>query len=153
MTHPAPTVLLACLSIALAACAPAPLDPQAAPATPSTPSASPAPRAPAPTEASGIPAAFLGEWNSDPADCGTSRNDSRLVIEPARIVWWESSGPVTGVQALGDDAIQVTAQLSGEGETWNATTRFTLRDRDTLVAAHAEGGELARVRCPTPSPP
>ena len=99
-----------------------------------------------------MPAAFVGEWNIDPADCGTSRNDSRLRIEPTRIAWWESSGPVTRVTVHADNDIEVRARLTGEGESWDSNTRFALQGRDTLVATDARGGTVTRERCPAPSP-
>ena len=138
----------------LAGCAPSAdraAQPDAAVRPPSPP---PEPAAPPAAEDSGeVPAAFLGEWNVDAADCGSARNDSRLVIEPRRIAWWESSGPVTAVTVHAADAIEVTTRLTGEGDTWDATTRFTLQDPDTLVATDASGGSLARQRCPPPPHP
>lgn len=140
------------LAPALVACTPSgepasTREPAAAPAAPNpTPTSPPAP-APAPTPVDTVPAAFLGEWNVEAADCGSSRNDSRLVIERDRIAWWESSGPVTAVTVHGPRDIAVTAELSGEGETWTSTTRFVLREDDSLATTDASGGTLVRHRC------
>lgn len=131
----------------LLACAPSSDPPAPAPAA--APAAAPASSPPAQAEPPAvIPAAFLGEWNMVREDCGTSRNDSRLVVEPGRIAWWESSGPVTGVRVRAKDDIEVTARLSGEGETWESATRFKLEGADTLVTTDAMGGSLTRKRCP-----
>ena len=138
-------------AVLLLACAPS-YDPPA-PAPAAAPAAAPASSPPAapPAEAEPpavIPAAFLGEWNMVREDCGTSRNDSRLVVEPGRIAWWESSGPVTAVRVRAEGDIEVTARLSGEGETWESATRFRLEEADTLVSTDASGGSLTRKRCP-----
>lgn len=150
-----PTLAMFAVAAVLAACTPAE-DPapttQPAPAA-KAPTAAPRTPAPAPGPASAtVPAAFLGEWNTEPADCGSSRNDSRLVIERDRIAWWESSGPVTAVTVHGPRDIAVTAEMSGEGETWTTTTRFVLREDETLAATDASGGTLVRVRCPAAGP-
>ena len=131
----------------LLACAPSSDPPAPAPAA--APAAAPASSPPAQAEPPAvIPAAFLGEWNMVREDCGSSRNDSRLVVEPSHIAWWESSGPVTGVRVRAKDDIEVTARLSGEGETWESATRFRLEEADTLVTTDASGGSLTRKRCP-----
>ena len=137
-------------AVLLLACAPSSDPPAPAPAAaPATaPAASPPAAPPAQEPPTVIPAPFLGEWNLVREDCGTSRNDSRLVIERERIAWWESSGPVTAVRVLPEDAIEVTARMSGEGETWESATRFKLEGADTLVTTDAAGGSLTRKRCP-----
>jgi hypothetical protein len=151
-SHPLPAAALACL---LAACAPTPDAPKAAPADAATPApvtaagdAGPAAAtAPATAATARIPAAFLGEWNRNPADCGSSRNDSRLIIEPDRVSYWESSGPVTAVTVDSPTAVEVTLRLAGEGEVWIRTQRFELQG-DTLTAIGYAGGQTVRQRCP-----
>lgn len=140
-------LLLSAGVLVLGACTPDPAVPPAEVAR----KTSPAPVSPAgPREATTVPAAFVGEWNIDPADCGTSRNDSRLRIEPTRIAWWESSGAVTRVTVHADNDIEVRARLTGEGESWDSNTRFALQGQDTLVATDATGGTVTRKRCPAP---
>lgn len=149
--------LLIPVVLMLAACSPAtePPAPTDVPTPSEPPVAPPAPAAPgvptpppAPTPVATLPADFLGEWNMTPADCGSSRNDSRLVIEPDRIAWWESSGPVTAVTVHGPGEIEVTTRMSGEGETWDASYRFRLDGQDSLVTTDATGGSMTRRRCP-----
>lgn len=142
--------LLLALPLALAACSESPQAPPAnesveratapEPAAPlPTPEASPSPAAGAAT----IPAAFRGEWNRKPADCGTGGNDSRLRIEAKRLRFYESSGDVLAVQGEGR-TITVRARYSGEGQTWEAARSFTLSaDGKTLSADGIE-----RTRCP-----
>lgn len=102
-----------------------------------SPSATPA------AETDMIPAAFRGEWNRVAADCGTSRNDSRLRIDAKRIRFHESSGDVLAVRGEGA-AIAVRARYSGEGETWEDERRFTLSADGKMLSADG----MDRVRCP-----
>lgn len=90
-----------------------------------------------------IPAAFRGEWNRVPADCGKGGNDSRLRIEGKRLRFYESSGDVLAVHGEGR-TITVRARYSGEGQTWEDARSFTLsQDGKTLSADGIE-----RTRCP-----
>lgn len=144
------SLALLLLAPALTACTPAPdnapAPPPAAQAPVPPPSAAAGARAA--VAATTVPSDFVGEWNMDLADCGTSRNDSRLVIEPSRIMWWESSGPVTRVAVHGPREITLTSELSGEGEAWTATTRFVLGEDGSLAATDvSSGGTLTRLRC------
>lgn len=95
-----------------------------------------------------IPAAFFGEWNMEPAACGTGLNDSRLVIEPARIRFYESVGEIERVAADGADRIAITARMSGEGETWRDSYRFRIDGPNRLVQEGPSGPPTVRQRCP-----
>ncbi|MBX3594437.1 hypothetical protein [Sphingomonas sp.] len=89
-----------------------------------------------------IPEAFRGEWNRVAADCGTDRNASRLRVEAGSLRFYESSGTVEDVAGKGR-TITVRARYSGEGQTEERTTRFSLsQDGKTL---RSEG--MDRVRC------
>lgn len=111
--------------------------------------ASPAPPRPAPPRPGDgrreqIPVNFRGEWNTALRDCGTGRNDSRLIVEPRAVRFYESRGEVTAVRREGPRAITVEARYRGEGETWNRATRMSLsRDGEALTI---DG--LTRQRCP-----
>ena len=91
-----------------------------------------------------IPAGYLGSWNLDKAACGTE-SEGRLTLEPRRITFYESAGPITAVLVEGN-VVTIKATLTGEGTTWEQTTRFTLS---------ADGAQLTdlstttlRFRCP-----
>jgi hypothetical protein len=104
----------------------------------------PAPPLPAPGRQEQIPANFRGEWNARLADCGTGRNDSRLIIDARTVRFYESRGEVTGVTRNGPRAITVDARYTGEGRTWNRSTTMRLSgDGDQLTIDGA-----ARQRCP-----
>lgn len=154
------TALTLPLLLGLAACA----DPATAPAqTPEQPAEAPAPTAeqPAPTPqpatpaspasepsaadgGSQIPARFQGRYASTAAACAQQGDESQLQLLAQRVVFHESSGSVTAVQTNGD-AIAITAQLTGEGETWERTSRFRLEEGDSALADVEHG--MRRVRC------
>ena len=91
-----------------------------------------------------IPMRFQGRFAADTAACDASGHASQLEIDADAIAFHESSGPVTGV-ASGPSDITITAELTGEGETREATYRFRLSD-DGDMLTDLEGG-MERVRC------
>ncbi|MEM9542584.1 MAG: hypothetical protein AAGA60_24215 [Cyanobacteria bacterium P01_E01_bin.42] len=100
----------------------------------------PAPTAAAPASnpvaqaQSEIPVQFQGEWNLSTEDCGVPGSDGRLQIEPNRINFYESSGNVQEAIVQGDLKMTVTAEYSGEGETFTRTHSFELSsDRSVLT--------------------
>jgi len=96
-----------------------------------------------------IPSQFHGEWNADPDACGTSFNDSRLRIEPDRLLFWESVGRVISVVERGSREATLTLSMSGEGQEWTQATRFWLSaDEDTLYMEVPGYKPFARFRCP-----
>lgn len=145
--------------------APAPAPPPAvvtaAPASAAAPAPAPAPvpvPAPAPAAAASaartpvlqeVPAAFRGEWNARLADCGTARNDSRLRINPRRMRFHESEGPVTRLEQPQPSDLLVTVRLSGEGQQRLSTRRLRLSaDGERLQDVTDGKGGLVRMRCP-----
>ncbi|KAK0361244.1 hypothetical protein LTR94_024117 [Friedmanniomyces endolithicus] len=81
-----------------------------------------------------VPERFRGEWNSNPADCGTPDNDSIVVIAADRIDFYESSGRVRGAFLDGANEVLVVVEISGEGETSTTAIRFSLSpDGDRLT--------------------
>ena len=98
---------------------------------------------------SAVPDRFVGEWNASLSDCGTDKNDSRLVIGKHHITYWESIGPVKAVVADGRYEIALILHLSGEGETWIATEHFKLsQDGKELTSVNLPGDGFVRRRCP-----
>ena len=113
-----------------------------APAPASAPALAPAP-------AGGrVPAAFQGEWNMNVAHCGTGVNDSRLVIESGRITFYESSGPIRQVTVHAPNEVSLTAELTGEGETFTQTHRYRLSEDESALTDLGDGAALTRQRCP-----
>ena len=96
-----------------------------------------------------VPAQFVGEWNSNVADCGTGNNDSALELRKDRITYYESEGPLRAIVVDGPYELALIAELSGEGETWMATAQFRLSpDESRLTSINIPGHEFIRYRCP-----
>lgn len=88
----------------------------------------------------GIPTPFIGVWDVAEGRCMPS-SDLRLEIEPQRITFYESVGSVTKVNPLGDDAVDVTLDMEGEGETWQNTLRLTLSDDGAILTPKDAGNQ------------
>lgn len=92
-----------------------------------------------------IPAAFQGEWHGDPAYCTDPNVPGRLVVQMNRLNWWETYGVVEAVTIRGDREIVVTAEGSGEGETFIGTWTFRLsEDGSALTDVDAD---VVKYRC------
>jgi len=96
-----------------------------------------------------VPDRFVGRWAGSPDSCGSDADDLTLRIAPHHITYWESDGPIKAVVARGDSEIALIAELSGEGETWLSTAKFTLsRDGSQLIDnTTVPGKELVRYKC------
>ncbi|MDH5821703.1 hypothetical protein QFW77_01665 [Luteimonas sp. RD2P54] len=99
-----------------------------------------------------VPDRFVGRWAGSPGACDAHIDDLILRIAHHRIAYWESEGPIEAVVVRGDE-IALISELSGEGETWLATAKFTLSaDGDRLIdRTSAPGRELVRHRCESAS--
>ena len=101
-----------------------------------------------------IPRRFWGEYNAKLADCGSDRNDSRLVIERKTIHFYESDAEVREIISIGSLSFVALADFTGEGERWNGMNQFSLSaDGKTLTMRIPRSKEIAqsdfvRRRCP-----
>ena len=91
-----------------------------------------------------VPTRYQGSFASDAAACDAPGDPTRLTIGSDTIRFHESSGPVTRV-ASGPSDVAITAELTGEGETREATYRFRLSDDGGTLTDLGSGME--RVRC------
>jgi hypothetical protein len=90
-----------------------------------------------------VPARYRGDWAADAAACERPGEVSRLHIDDDGIRFHESEGPIVSAEER-DGTLSITARLTGEGETREASYAFTLSpDRNTLTDA----GGYARRRC------
>ena len=113
--------------------------------TPAVPEPVPTPEpVPEPPTTDTVPAQFQGDYAADIAACTAPGHVTRLTITDSRIEFHESSGEITAVEANGND-IDITARLTGEGETREAASSFRLSD-DGLTLTDTVNG-LARQRC------
>lgn len=128
--------------------APAPEPAAATPATTSPdPAATPA-DIPAPPDAddptTGVPVRFQGDYAANAAACTTAGHVSHLSVTATRIEFHESSGGITSAEATGND-IEITARVTGEGETRDVGYSFALSDDGGTLTDTVNG--MARVRC------
>jgi hypothetical protein len=93
-----------------------------------------------------VPARFVGEWAIDAAACAGPGHESQLRIGADRIAFHESSGAIQSV-ASGDSDLTVVAQLTGEGETREATYRFRLSGDGNTLTDIGTGMGMVRRRC------
>ena len=157
MRHPNHRFLILALSATIAACSdPGPRagnqsaangDPATAPASDFEPVAEPTtmPAATEPEESADVvPVRFQGRYAADGAACDAAGHESRLQIDAGRIAFHESSGVVTSV-AGGGDEVTIQANVTGEGETREASWTFRLdAEGDTLTDVAAG---MSRQRC------
>jgi len=95
-----------------------------------------------------IPEPFRGEWNSNPADCGTPDNDSMMVIAADRIDFYESSGRVRGAFLDGADEVLIVVEVSGEEETSTTALRLSVSADGSRLTEYSESAEpFVRRRC------
>ncbi len=93
-----------------------------------------------------VPDRFQGEWNFNLDFCGSSPpSEGRLVIGADRIQFYESAGPVRNVVTHGNSDLELTIELSGEGETWLSDNYFRLSD-DRKSLTTITNGNLGYVR-------
>lgn len=97
----------------------------------------------APEDDAEVPERYRGDWAADAAACERPGEVSRLHIDDDGIRFHESEGPIVSAEER-DGTLAITARLTGEGETREASYAFTLSpDGNTLTDA----GGYARQRC------
>lgn len=95
-----------------------------------------------------VPSRFLGEWNSNPKDCGTGLNDSRLRISKDRVRFYESGGPIRAVVTEGEFGLALITELSGEGKRWLTYHHFRLSADHSYMTDVTNDSKFVRYRCP-----
>lgn len=116
-----------------------PLPGTAPPADAATPSPAP------PQTRPGVPPRFQGTYALDGNACAQPGDESHLVVSADRIQFHESGGPIEQVH-VERDTVHITAQLTGEGETRQATYAFALSSDGSQLRDVDHG--MVRVRCP-----
>ncbi len=96
-----------------------------------------------------VPDRFTGQWAGSPDSCGSDTDDMILRIAPDHIAYWESDGPIKAVVVRGDNEIALISEVSGEGETWLSTAKFTLSQdgRQLIDNTSVPGKEFVRHKC------
>lgn len=96
-----------------------------------------------------IPAQFWGTWGLDLESCSSRGSDGKFVISADRIEFYESIGSVRSVVTHGNSDLELTMELSGEGETWISNFYFRLSDdRKSLTSSTNGNRRFVFYRCP-----
>jgi hypothetical protein len=93
-----------------------------------------------------IPEEFRGRWNLNQGRCASDTGDARLEVGARQVRYYESEGPVLAVRRLDQRTIQLTVQLSGEGETERRQLTFQL-SQDGQRLTDRMDPPFTRVRC------
>lgn len=111
------------------------------------PASMPVPTPPSEAPSTTIPERFVGRWDSDATACTSGGSDMALRVEPGALRFHESIATPTAVVADNDDAVRVTADYEGEGQTWTAERTLRLDGPDALFVGDDAGEGVNRVRC------
>jgi len=96
-----------------------------------------------------IPKKFHGVFDNSEAGCSFRYSDGRLTIYKDSIVFYESAGEVTGdVVREGDNRIQVSLNMQGEGDTWTDYSSYELSEDGQKLTIKTEDYEFEKIRCP-----
>jgi hypothetical protein len=98
-----------------------------------------------PVAAGPIPAAFVGEWNVGLQHCGTGLDESRVRVEPQRVLFHESEAVAKRVTVHDPRSITIEGPFQGEGESWEGRLRMDLSASGQALTI----GDLTRRRCPS----
>ena len=79
-----------------------------------------------------IPTSFRGIWDIAGGTCNPA-SDLRMDIRDGEIEFYESMGKVTSIEVENPDTIVVSLAMSGEGETWDVTSRYVLSDGGAVL--------------------
>jgi hypothetical protein len=107
-----------------------------------TPPVTPPEAEPMPTTT--VPGKFQGAYAADAEACDADGHESHLMIGASSIEFHESSGTITAVESSGND-LEVTVELTGEGETRSQTYMFMLSQDGKMLTDNGSG--MTRVRC------
>lgn len=109
------------------------------------------PPKPAPTDAVAatdvLPSRFHGTYDESEQACG-GPSEYRLTVSARELRFHESVGTVREVARDGPDAVGVTADYQGEGESWRSVRRLRLGDGGSRLTVSGDGTSMTRVRCP-----
>lgn len=96
-----------------------------------------------------IPEPFRGKWDFNLESCSSRGSEGRLIISAGRVEFYESIGSVRSVVTHGNSDLELTMELSGEGETWISNYYFRLSDDQKSLTDLTNGNPgFVRYRCP-----
>lgn len=98
-----------------------------------------------------IPDGFRGTWAGSHDKCGVP-SEGRLTVYADRIGFYESRGRVLAVKVISEREVEVSLELSGEGQVWRRTVRYRLsEDGRSMTDVTEPKYQTVRVRCEKPS--
>lgn len=113
-----------------------------------TPPALPANQATAePADPSKIPAAIRGQWVGLSERCGDRGAPLALEVTQSELLFHESVGTIKKVEAASGDARRVTADFTGEGESWTRTLLLQPSASGHRLTITQQGSAVTRKRC------
>ena len=96
-----------------------------------------------------IPESFRGKWDFNLQSCNSPVSEGRLIISADRVQFYESDGPVQKVVTHSNSDLELSIELSGEGETWISDRYFRLSDDQKSLTDLTNGNSgFVRYRCP-----
>lgn len=88
-----------------------------------------------------IPAAFHGRWGMVPADCTSTKGDTKglITIDPTSIKFFESKGTLTKVTLNAPENFTGTFAFTGEGQSWTNSQNLKLTgSSNTLIRSETD---------------
>lgn len=125
---------------------PSPVPSAPAPSNEATPVDPGANESAAADRADTIPIALQGRWTGLKEDCADRAAPMQLEVGPAQLLFHESEGKVSAV-TMADDAATVTADFTGEGQSWTRKLVLTPSPDGTRLTVTGDGITTNRKRC------
>ena len=88
-----------------------------------------------------IPAAFHGRWGMVPADCTSTKGDTKglIIVDGTSIKFFESLGKLTKVTLNAPENFTGTFAFTGEGQSWTNSQNLKLTgSSNTLVRSETD---------------
>lgn len=89
-----------------------------------------------------VPPRFRGEWRTERKYCGDPSDSMGLTVTAAQLLYYESEGKVRRAEMSAPGRLVVTADYTGEGESWTKQSTLRLTDAGALLL---DG--VTRIRC------
>lgn len=94
-----------------------------------------------------IPARYHGTWDGTEADCARPSSETRLMVGPRLLNFYESTGAVEAVSEDAAGTLRVRISFTGEGEKWRETRNLTLSPAGDALTVFNETSTFTRLRC------
>lgn len=102
-----------------------------------------------PVSAAAIPAALHGRWGMTPADCTSTKGDTKglLVVSRDRLTFYESRAvPARNVRTA-DDSISGDFDFTGEGQSWTRFETLQIKKEKLVRTESSPMASFTYARC------